>query len=63
MGEDIDPGQTILPLTEREHNVYMAKLAEQAERYDEMASYIARPLIDPPMLEAHPRDRAVNGIV
>ena len=30
---------------------------------DEMASDVTRPLIDPPMLEAHSRDRAVNGIV
>ena len=30
---------------------------------NEMASDVTRPLIDPPMLEAHPRDRAVNGFV
>ncbi len=30
----------VLPLTERERKVYLAKLAEQAERYDEMSVYI-----------------------
>ncbi len=27
-------------MSERENNVYLAKLAEQAERYDEMADYM-----------------------
>ena len=30
---------------------------------DEMGSDVARPLIDPPVLQAHSRDRAVNGFV
>ena len=34
-------GTTVLPLTERERKVYLCKLAEQAERYDQMAEYIS----------------------
>ncbi|KAI7753395.1 hypothetical protein M8C21_030991 [Ambrosia artemisiifolia] len=31
-----------MSLSAREHNVYMAKLAEQAERYDEMVEFVEK---------------------
>merc|ERR1712013_86344 len=35
-------GTQIIPMTSREKDVYFAKLAEQAERYDEMAEHMQK---------------------